>query len=100
VTTYNNEYTPEPLSQDDLDRDVKLALLQQDYEKALARVEAEQGAALTACLQEIKENNCYHPKSKLWTSVENCDDGYGRWWKVGSTKCRLCGKILNVNYNA
>ena len=72
--------------------------LKAKYVEAQAKVELKEGAAYRKYRKKIVDDGCFHPETYDW--VENCDNGYGRWWKVKLTKCKLCEKVLKTDHNA
>lgn len=72
--------------------------LDHEYREALAEVEANQGKRRTEYLQKIKKEGCFHPTQMRHTYKEDRDDGYGRWWRVEVTRCRLCSETLETKY--
>lgn len=72
--------------------------LDREYKAALDEVEEKVGKRRTAYLQKIVKEGCFHPTQFVYTINEDIDDGYGRWWTVKVTRCRLCKETLNTTY--
>jgi hypothetical protein len=41
---------------------------------------------------EAAQKTCIHPEGLRVYSDSESDDGYGRFWKVKQTYCKMCGK--------
>jgi len=43
-------------------------------------------------LREDAQGVCQHAFTETYT--KDCDDGYGKWWKINYTYCKLCQKDI------
>lgn len=71
--------------------------LLQQYTDALTAVHIHHGAKLNAYKQKLIKDGCPHPDT--YTTIHDCDDGYGRFWKNRVHKCRVCNEAIKVDYN-
>lgn len=71
--------------------------LKEDYRGALAEVEENEGDRLRKYIKKLVKNGCPHWETTLdW---EECDDGYGHWWKIYWDRCNMCGERINRRYH-
>lgn len=76
---------------------IHLERLKARYKEAIEHVEKTEGERLRNYRKKIVTDGCFHPEKR--EEIIDTDNGYGRWWKVKTTKCRLCGLVLKTDHN-
>lgn len=70
--------------------------LEKDYCDALEAVHRGVGDKFDAYKEKLIKDGCPHPST--YVEELDCDNGYGKWWKVWVTKCLVCGESLNTDH--
>lgn len=66
-----------------------MTTVEQDFDRLRKRIQNAQ-SKLDALRKAVRESGTC-PHSRVYTHEQDCDNGYGKWWKVPVETCQICG---------